>query len=143
MQDGKVNNLNADLKGGLYDSGNNIKFSFPTAYTVTLLSWTVIEYHEKYADIGELEHVKDIIKWGSDYLLKVFVPPNSTTDSAILYSQASILKFIYKYILFVLFILHKNTQRKYLSSLLHFRLEVLVMILRSAAISLAGRDLKT
>ncbi|KAH9757454.1 Endoglucanase 10 [Citrus sinensis] len=69
MQDGKVSNLNADLVGGFYDSGNNIKFSFPTAYAVTILSWS------------------DIIKWGSDYLLKVFVPTNSTPDSTILYSQ--------------------------------------------------------
>lgn len=95
MQDGTVSNLNADLVGGFYDSGNNIKFSFPTAYTVTLLSWSVIEYQEKYAEIGELNHVKDIIKWGSDYLLKVFVPANSTPDSTILYSQASIFEVIY------------------------------------------------
>ncbi|KAJ0086945.1 hypothetical protein Patl1_08122 [Pistacia atlantica] len=69
LKDGSKSNI--DLVGGFYDSGSNIKFSFPTAYTVTLLSWTVIEYHEKYADIGELDHIKDIIKWGSDYLLKV------------------------------------------------------------------------
>ncbi|KAK3229807.1 hypothetical protein Dsin_001688 [Dipteronia sinensis] len=88
MQDGIFNNMHTDLVGGFYDSGNNIKFSFPTAYTITLLSWSVIEYHEKYADIGELEHVKDIIKWGTDYLLKLFVSPNSTSaNSLILYSQ--------------------------------------------------------
>lgn len=57
MQDGKVSNLNADLVGGFYDSGNNIKFSFPTAYAVTILSWSVIEYQEKYAEIGELNHM--------------------------------------------------------------------------------------
>ncbi|KAL7155726.1 hypothetical protein ABFS83_03G095900 [Erythranthe nasuta] len=78
--------INADLVGGFYDSGNNIKFSFSTAYTVTLLSWTIIEYQQKYADIGELDHIKDIIKWGSDYLLKLFIPPNSD-NSAILFSQ--------------------------------------------------------
>ncbi|KAL0438200.1 UNVERIFIED_CONTAM: Endoglucanase 12 [Sesamum latifolium] len=63
LNDGKDGNTNADLVGGFYDSGNNIKFSFSTAYTVTLLSWTVVEYKQKYADIGELDHVKDIIKW--------------------------------------------------------------------------------
>ncbi|KAL2232276.1 UNVERIFIED_CONTAM: Endoglucanase 10 [Sesamum indicum] len=87
LNDGKDGNTNADLVGGFYDSGNNIKFSFSTAYTVTLLSWTVVEYQQKYADIGELDHVKDIIKWGSDYLLKLFIPPNSGSDSALLYSQ--------------------------------------------------------
>lgn len=87
LQDGE--SVPGGLVGGFYDSGNNIKFSFPTAYTVTLLSWTVIEYHEKFADIGELDHVKDIIRWGSDYLLEIFVPPNSSLNSITLYSQAS------------------------------------------------------
>ncbi|KAL6182849.1 hypothetical protein ACLB2K_044261 [Fragaria x ananassa] len=90
LQDGNSTGNHVNLVGGFYDSGNNIKFSFSTAYTMTLLSWTVIEYHQKYADIGELDHVKDIIKWGSDYLLKVFVPPNATSDTT-LYSQASLM----------------------------------------------------
>ncbi|GMI77087.1 DEFECTIVE CYTOKINESIS, glycosyl hydrolase 9A1, KORRIGAN, RADIALLY SWOLLEN 2 [Hibiscus trionum] len=87
LQDGNSSNIHADLVGGFYDSGNNIKFTFPTAYTITLLSWSVIEYHRKYADIGELEHIKDVIKWGSDYLLKVFVPPSAKSDSTVLFSQ--------------------------------------------------------
>ncbi|KAJ6412549.1 hypothetical protein OIU84_005577 [Salix udensis] len=87
LQDGNTSNPHADLKGGFYDSGKNIKFSFPTAYTITLLSWTVIEYHDKYGSIGELDHVKDIIRWGSDYLLKIFDHPNSTTSPIIIYSQ--------------------------------------------------------
>ncbi|KAL2638415.1 hypothetical protein AAZV13_06G112800 [Glycine max] len=86
LQDGNL--AKTDLTGGFYDSGNNIKFTFTTAYTMTLLSWTVIEYHSKYADIGELDHVRDIIRWGSDYLLKVFIPPSSTAGSNLtLYSQ--------------------------------------------------------
>ncbi|KAI3841697.1 hypothetical protein MKW92_033610 [Papaver armeniacum] len=87
LQDGNFGDTHVDLIGGYYDSGNNVKFTFPTAYTTTLLSWTVIEYHKKYSDIGELEHVKSIIKWGSDYLLKAFVFPNSTSDPTTLYSQ--------------------------------------------------------
>ncbi|OWM85068.1 hypothetical protein CDL15_Pgr027855 [Punica granatum] len=57
LEDGNWDDVHANLSGGFYDSGNNIKFSFPTAYTVTLLSWSVIEYYEKYEDIGELDHV--------------------------------------------------------------------------------------
>ncbi|GMP79714.1 hypothetical protein CsSME_00035150 [Camellia sinensis var. sinensis] len=88
LHDGNTSSMETDLIGGFYDSGNNIKFSFPTAYTITLLSWTVIEYHQKYEDIGELEHVKDIIKWGADYLLKAFAPPNITSGlPPTLYSQ--------------------------------------------------------
>jgi len=88
MNDGNSNEKNLDLVGGFYDAGNNIKFSFTIAYTVNLLSWTVIEYHEKYEDVGEIDHVKDIIKWGSLYLLKLFVPPNNS--SARIYSQVLI-----------------------------------------------------
>ncbi|CAI9266590.1 unnamed protein product [Lactuca saligna] len=86
--DSGLNDGNSSLVGGFYDSGNNIKFSFPTAYTITLLSWSVIEYHQKYEDIGELDHIKNIIKWGSDYLLKLFIPANQTsTGSSTLFSQ--------------------------------------------------------
>ncbi|KAK4340909.1 hypothetical protein RND71_039410 [Anisodus tanguticus] len=88
MNDGNSIEKHPDLVGGFYDAGNNIKFSFTTAYTVTLLSWTMIEYHDKYEDIGELDHVKDIIKWGSLYLLKLIVPTNnSSSASARIYSQ--------------------------------------------------------
>ncbi|CAH2078068.1 unnamed protein product [Thlaspi arvense] len=46
-----------DLVGGYYDAGDAIKFSFPTSYAMTLLSWSVIEYSAKYEAAGELEHV--------------------------------------------------------------------------------------
>ncbi|KAM6542519.1 hypothetical protein CsatB_006966 [Cannabis sativa] len=90
LEDGKFGGRESDedVVGGFYDSGNNIKFSFPTAYTITLLSWSVIEYHQKYSEIGEVDHVKDIIKWGTHYLLKLFVSPsNDSTSDARLYTQ--------------------------------------------------------
>ena len=81
---------NASLVGGFYDSGNNIKFSFPTAHTITLLSWSVIEYRQKYEAMGQLDHVMDIIKWGSDYLLKLFVPSSdSKSKPDLVYSQVN------------------------------------------------------
>jgi endoglucanase len=39
---------------------------------MTLLSWSVIEYKSKFVAVGELDHAKELIKWGSDYLLKTF-----------------------------------------------------------------------
>jgi hypothetical protein len=80
------NQAKTNLIGGYYDSGNNIKFTFTTAYTMTLLSWSAVEYQTKYADIDELDHVKDIIRWGTDYLLKAFIPPNGSNHT--MYSQA-------------------------------------------------------
>ncbi|EFJ38621.1 hypothetical protein SELMODRAFT_75214 [Selaginella moellendorffii] len=70
LKDGSDNQ--ADLVGGYYDAGDNIKFHFPQAFAMTLLSWSVIEYSSKYEAVGELGHVKDLIKWGTDYLLKTF-----------------------------------------------------------------------
>lgn len=67
-----------NLVGGYYDAGDAIKFNFPQSFAMTMLSWSVIEYSHKYEAVGELNHVKEIIKWGADYLLKTF---NSTADT--------------------------------------------------------------
>ncbi|KAD6795513.1 hypothetical protein E3N88_06409 [Mikania micrantha] len=81
MNDGKSDKSGAvlkDLVGGYYDAGDTIKFHFPKAFAMTMLSWSVIEYSAKYEAAGELNHVKEIIKWGTDYFLKTF---NSTADT--------------------------------------------------------------
>lgn len=81
MQDGKAAGTSSvikDLIGGYYDAGDAIKFNFPAAFSISMLSWSVIEYSAKYEAVGELDHVKDIIKWGTDYFLKTF---NSTADT--------------------------------------------------------------
>ena len=67
-----------DLVGGYYDAGDAIKFNFPKSFAMTMLSWSVIEYSAKYEAAGELNHVKDLIKWGTDYFLKTF---NSSADT--------------------------------------------------------------
>lgn len=81
LQDGKGEGTSSaikDLIGGYYDAGDAIKFHFPKAFSITMLSWSVIEYSAKYQAAGELDHVKEIIKWGTDYFLKTF---NSTADT--------------------------------------------------------------
>ncbi|CAA7037354.1 unnamed protein product [Microthlaspi erraticum] len=80
MQDGKgePGEFYKDLVGGYYDAGDAIKFNFPMSYAMTLLSWSVIEYSAKYEAAGELNHVKEVIKWGTDYFLKTF---NSSADT--------------------------------------------------------------
>lgn len=77
LQDGQKTFIN-NLVGGYYDAGDAIKLSFPTSFAMTMLSWSALEYSTKYEANGELDHVKDIIKWGTDYLLKTF---NSSADS--------------------------------------------------------------
>ncbi|PON86936.1 Glycoside hydrolase [Trema orientale] len=68
----------SDLSGGYYDGGDAIKFNFPMAFSMTILSWSAIEYSAKYEAAGELNHVKDIIRWGTKYFLNTF---NHTADS--------------------------------------------------------------
>ena len=70
--------IGRDLVGGYYDAGDAIKFNFPQSFAMTMLSWSVIEYSAKYEAAGELNHIKDVIKWGTDYLLKTF---NSSADT--------------------------------------------------------------
>ncbi|TVU15388.1 hypothetical protein EJB05_38907, partial [Eragrostis curvula] len=73
-----------DVKGGLvggyYDAGDNIKFHFPMAFSMTLLSWSVIEYSDKYKAVGEYDHARELIRWGTDYLLRTFNSSASTIN---------------------------------------------------------------
>ncbi|KAK7320357.1 hypothetical protein VNO77_29765 [Canavalia gladiata] len=65
-----------DLVGGYYDAGDNVKFGLPMAFTVTLLSWGVIQYGEQIAGAGEYAHALEAIKWGTDYFIKAHTQPN-------------------------------------------------------------------
>lgn len=80
------------LAGGYYDAGGSIKSNFPMSFSMTMLSWSVIEYSTKYQVAGELNHVKGLIKWGTDYLLNNF---NSSSDTVFeMVSQVDIFPFV-------------------------------------------------
>ncbi|AQK68595.1 Endoglucanase 5 precursor [Zea mays] len=64
-----------DLVGGYYDAGDHVKFGLPMAFTVTLLSWGVLEYGGGVAGAGELAHALQAIKWGTDYFVKAHTAP--------------------------------------------------------------------
>ncbi|KAL3654006.1 Endoglucanase 12 [Castilleja foliolosa] len=72
LKDGYQTEFKKGLVGGYYDAGDNIKFHFPMSFAMTMLSWSVIEYQHKYEAIDEYHHVRDLIKWGTDYLLLTF-----------------------------------------------------------------------
>ncbi|XP_072969295.1 endoglucanase 11-like [Typha angustifolia] len=65
-----------DLVGGYYDAGDHVKFGLPMAFTITLLSWSVLEYGDEVAAAGELGHALEAIKWGTDYFIKSHTDPN-------------------------------------------------------------------
>jgi len=73
------------LVGGYYDGGSNVKFHFPMAFSMTMLSWSLIEYSHKYKAIDEYDHMRDVLKWGTDYLLLTF--NNSATRLDHIYTQ--------------------------------------------------------
>ncbi|TVU18052.1 hypothetical protein EJB05_34119, partial [Eragrostis curvula] len=59
-----------DLTGGYYDSGDNVKFGLPMAFTVTMLAWSVAEHGRALAAAGELQHALAAVRWGADYLAR-------------------------------------------------------------------------
>ncbi|XP_010252537.1 PREDICTED: endoglucanase 11-like [Nelumbo nucifera] len=65
-----------DLVGGYYDAGDHVKFGLPMAFTITMLSWSVIEYGKQIAAAGEYEHALEAIKWGTDYFIKAHTNPH-------------------------------------------------------------------
>ncbi|NEQ51819.1 MAG: glycosyl hydrolase family 9 [Leptolyngbya sp. SIO3F4] len=77
--------VGVDLTGGYYDAGDHVKFGFPMASSMTLLSWGAIEYHESYQKSGQYDEIKAAIKWGTDYLLKAHISDGQTTQA--LYGQ--------------------------------------------------------
>ena len=73
-------NVGMDLSGGYYDAGDHMKFGFPMAASMTLLSWGVEAYRDAYSAIGQLDEALDAIKWGTDYILKAHVTDASGTQ---------------------------------------------------------------
>ncbi|KAE9607665.1 hypothetical protein Lal_00026713 [Lupinus albus] len=74
LNDGKASGV--DLVGGYYDAGDNVKFGLPMAFTVTMMSWSIIEYGKQMASSGELGHAMEAVKWGTDYFIKTHPLPN-------------------------------------------------------------------
>ncbi|XP_030530257.2 endoglucanase-like [Rhodamnia argentea] len=75
LSDGRLENVN--LVGGYYDAGDNVKFSWPMAFTVTLLSWTATEYQREISATNQLRYLQSAIKWGTDFLLRAHASPTT------------------------------------------------------------------
>lgn len=70
------NDVGADLRKGWFDAGDNVKFNFPMAWSVTVLSWGALEYPEGYASSGQMPYLLDNIKWVTDYFIACHPQPN-------------------------------------------------------------------
>merc|ERR1719384_2242055 len=69
-------NLGDDPQGGYYDAGDFLKFGFPAAAMTTNLAWGAINFIEGYQTCGQLEYIKNTIKWSTDYMIDANRLPN-------------------------------------------------------------------
>jgi len=65
-----------DLSGGWYDAGDNMKFNFPMASSVTLLAWGGLEFANGYLSIGQWGWLLNNLRWATDYFIKCHTAPN-------------------------------------------------------------------
>ncbi|KAI5021393.1 hypothetical protein ZWY2020_058123 [Hordeum vulgare] len=65
-----------------YDAGDHVKFGLSMAITVTMLSWSLLEYDGDVAAAGELAHALESIKWGTDYFIKANTKPDELSVEA-------------------------------------------------------------
>ncbi|TCS41771.1 cellulose binding domain-containing protein [Reinekea marinisedimentorum] len=72
--DGSDNSV--DLEGGWFDAGDHVKFGFPMASSATMLAMGVVEYRDAYAGTGQLEHIKNNLKFVADYFVKAHTGTN-------------------------------------------------------------------
>ncbi|MDJ0569357.1 MAG: glycoside hydrolase family 9 protein [Pleurocapsa sp. MO_192.B19] len=85
LEDGA--DVGVDLSGGWLDAGDNVKFNYPMAYSVTTLAWGGIEYYDAYQKSDQLVHLSQNIKWATDYLLNSFA--DDTPGNYVLYGQVA------------------------------------------------------
>ncbi|XP_076943460.1 endoglucanase 16-like isoform X1 [Bidens hawaiensis] len=74
LDDGKE--AGVDLVGGYYDAGDNVKYGFLMAFTVTTMAWAAYFYENEIKDAGEMCNLRNAIRWGTDYFLKASLQPN-------------------------------------------------------------------
>ncbi|KAK3129605.1 hypothetical protein QOZ80_6BG0482270 [Eleusine coracana subsp. coracana] len=74
LDDGKQAGL--DLSKGMYDAGDHIKFTFPMAFTATVLSWSVLEYGDQMSAAKQLNPALNALKWITDFLINAHPSDN-------------------------------------------------------------------
>ncbi|KAL5551848.1 hypothetical protein UlMin_002024 [Ulmus minor] len=79
LSDGMPEGVN--LTGGYYDAGDNVKFGWPMAFSVSLLSWAAIEYPKEISSVNQTGHLRRAIRWGSNFILRAH------TSHTTLYTQ--------------------------------------------------------
>ncbi|CAJ0855542.1 18358_t:CDS:2, partial [Entrophospora sp. SA101] len=66
-----------DLSGGYYDAGDYLKFTLPLSWTITSLSWGAYEWFDGYQLANQTQYLQDMIRWGTDWLIKAHPDKNT------------------------------------------------------------------
>jgi endoglucanase len=61
---------NDEFYGGFHDAGDHVKFGLPQSYAASTLGWGVYEFKDAFIQIGEYDHIMEILRWFSDYFLR-------------------------------------------------------------------------
>jgi endoglucanase len=65
-----------DLTGGYHDAGDEVKFGFPQAYSMTALAWGGIADKAGYQASGQWQYLERNLRWGDDYIIKAHPSPH-------------------------------------------------------------------
>ncbi|MEU6854703.1 glycoside hydrolase family 9 protein [Actinacidiphila alni] len=65
-----------DLTGGYHDAGDEVKFGFPMAFSMTMLAWGGVDESAGYAKSGQDTYLLRNLRWGDDWLLKAHPSPD-------------------------------------------------------------------
>lgn len=52
--------------------GDYMKFTYPLSWTLTSISWGGLEWFEGYELSGQTQYLHDMVKWGTDWLIKAY-----------------------------------------------------------------------
>ncbi|KNY25228.1 glycoside hydrolase family 9 protein [Pseudobacteroides cellulosolvens] len=59
-----------DVHGGYHDAGDHVRFGLPQAYAASTIGWSYYEFKDVYKELGEEEHIIDLIKLFTDTFLR-------------------------------------------------------------------------
>jgi endoglucanase len=68
VTDGADHNL--DLTGGYHDAGDEVKFGFPAAASMTTLAWGGLADAAGYTKSSQTQYLLRNLRWGTDYMIK-------------------------------------------------------------------------
>jgi endoglucanase len=58
-----------------------VKMTIPTAFTTTMLAWSMLSFPKAYTAAGTVDRTMSQVGWGADYLTKTFTTSVAATNT--------------------------------------------------------------